>query len=116
MQFVFYANSYRPLIKPCRAFNFGKVFCQCRCNRTLNTIRVGDVSIGQLLFCDDAMNTVGFAVVAVIAEFVLEIEEDQRAAREADCETDDVDEGVGFVACEVADGDGDVVFEHLRTF
>ena len=51
-------------------------------------------------------------MIAVKAELVLKVEQDEGAAREADGQADDVDGGECLVPHEIADGDGKVVFEH----
>ena len=42
----------------------------------------------------------------------MNVEHDQHATGHANSQTGDVDEGIDFMACDVADGDCQVVFEH----
>ena len=52
-------------------------------------------------------------MIAVVAELVLDIQEDQNAGGHADGEPGDVDERVGGMPSEVAYGYTEVVLEHL---
>ena len=70
---------------------------------------IGAFGVG---FSEDPVDPVGVFVVPVVAEFILDVEEDEDAAGHADGQAGDVDEGIDFVAEEVAEGDGEVVFEH----
>jgi hypothetical protein len=48
----------------------------------------------------------------VITQLMLNIEHDECTTRHTNSKTGDVDEGINFMACQIANGDGDVVFEH----
>ena len=63
----------------------------------------------------NAIDLVGIFVKLIVAQFVLYKEHDQHTARNTNGEPRDVDKRIDFVTQECADGDGDVVFEHVSS-
>ena len=62
---------------------------------------------------DYAVDPVGFGMTAVIAQFELNVEEDQEEGGHSHGEAQDVDEGEYAVTPEIAEGDLEIVFDHL---
>ena len=59
---------------------------------------------------DYAVDPVGVVVECIVAAFEVDVEEKEETTGHAYCQAGNVDEGVGFFAPEVAEGDGEVVF------
>ena len=65
---------------------------------------------------DDAVNAVGMGMIPVVAELILDVQEDQDAGGHADCESGDIDERIGGMPAEVAQSYAEVILEHLCLF
>ena len=65
---------------------------------------------------DDAVHAVGMGMIPVVAELILDVQEDQDAGGHADCEPGDIDERVGGMPAEIAQGHAEVIPEHLCLF
>jgi hypothetical protein len=53
-------------------------------------------------------------VKAIEAPIVEDVEEDEHAAAKADAQAGDMDKGNGLVAPEIAKGDKEIIFEHIK--
>ena len=70
--------------------------------------------VGNVL--DDLGSAVIVGELLIEVDFIADPEPDQHSDGHADGEADDVDEGMGFVFAEAAEGDGEIVSEHFFGF
>src|SRR5580704_8433165 len=66
------------------------------------------------LFCKavDAIDTVGIHMIAVVAQLIPHIEDEEEAKGNPDGQPEDVEEAISYVPSEIAESDEEEVFEH----
>src|SRR6185312_9166604 len=97
-------------------FDPGKIFFEVQrnggCTATHGVIgsrRRGDVR-------DDTVDTIGFCMPPIVTLFETDILEDEEEGRHADGQTDDIDDGKYAMSQDIADGGGEIAFDHIRRF
>ena len=89
-------------------FDFGNFCFYCACQGTRGEPTHLFLIVADA-FAQDAVDVFWLWMEAVIAVFVVDDREGDDAARNANGQPKEVDEGVAFLAQEVADRDGEVV-------
>lgn len=94
-----------------RGLDFRKViFQQGGCSRGKDRQGLGEA--GKFRQVGDAVDAIGLLMEPVVAQFVPDVEQDEKAAGHAYRQTKDIDQGEGFAAVHISDGYEPVVFVH----
>ena len=95
------------------AFYLRKIFGKGGCPWRRCASRADISLVGRLEMLGEAVDPLVVVRVAVIAEFVLDIDQNDEAAGDAYGQPQEVDQGISLVACDITPGGFDIAEDHV---